>query len=447
MLNSPSGIERVYRKVDTICPVCLKKIEGYLLEKDNSVSLHRKCDVDGVTEIVLSHNPQYYSDLDRFYFDVLKKGQTRGKITNYWILSTYECQMQCDYCHADVQNPIFQQMDKTDFEMIIQQYKKAKLTLSGGESTLHPNIFYFFEHARKYRRCTQLATNGLNLADEKFCQRLKESGVKEIRISFEALTPIPEHSKIYEFNKYLDMKLLALKQLEKGDFSVSLSPTIFKGINENLLLETLNYAKNRYYIKEISVNGFSWAGHGVARDSNEMIMPDEMMDIICNDFRVENRENVFIFQKAIFSLLHLLNIRICMYIQIMIFVRRKGKLELIIDYLNMGRMKKALNFWEKFSNMAYIIQLITFCLAMIYSITPKTFFLAKDIFKMILANIFKIDFSKYPHRLLPIVINTNCSTLTADEEVSKQCMSAVIYKRNNRLNETFSTYPLSKIKL
>ncbi len=437
---------KILRKVNTVCPVCLKKIKGSLFWDKNLIKLHRDCDADGASEIALSYNPQYYSELDRFYFDVLKKGQTKGKITNYWVLSTYKCQMQCDYCQTDVQKPFFQEMDETDLRMILKNYKNAKLTFSGGEPTLHPGIFFFFKQAGRYRRNTQLATNGLNLSSEYFCRKLKDSGVREIRISFEALSPIPLHSKIYKFNRYLEEKLLALKQLEKGDFNVSLSPTIFKGVNEGLLQETLNYAKDKSYVKEISVNGFSWAGHGQSRDRNEMIMPDEMMDIVCAGFNVREREQVFTFQKAIFSLLQLLNIRLCMYAQIMIFSRSNGKLELIIDYFNMGRMKRALKFWEKFKNAPYIIQLMIFCLVMPYSIMPRTFLLTKDIFKMILANIFKIDFSKYPHRLLPLVLNTNCSTLTADEELSKQCMSAVIYKCGDRLCETFSAYALSKIK-
>ena len=436
---------KLLRKVNTICPGCLNKIEGSLLADDNSVSLHRDCGIDGVTKIVLSHNPEYYVDLDRFYFKVLKKGKARGRITNYWILSTHECQMRCSYCQINASHPFFQDMLGTDFDVILQRYRGVKLTLSGGEPTLNPGIFYFFKNALRLKRRTQLATNGLKIADDDFYLKLRDSGAKEIRISYESFTPIGIDSKIYEFNKFLDMKLLALKRLEKGDFSVSLSPTIFREANEGLLLETLDYAKDKLFVKEISVNGFSWSGAGEARDRNEMIMPDEMMDIICAGFNIKDRQSIFTLQKLLFLFLQLLNIRICMYMQIMIFVRKKGNLELIVDYLNMEKMKKALSAWERFSNAPYIIQLLTFFVVIGYSIKPRIFLLSKDILRMLLANIFEIDFSKYPVSLLPLVLNTNCSTLTADEEVGKQCMSGAICKRNDKVEETSTTRILLKI--
>jgi MoaA/NifB/PqqE/SkfB family radical SAM enzyme len=437
---------KVLRRITTICPVCLQVIEGCLLQKKDVVTLYRNCSIDGDTEAILSYNHEHYAELDRFYFKVLKRGFPRGKITNCWILSTSKCQMKCNYCQVNIQEPFFQDMDRADFDRIIHEEKSAKLSLSGGEPTLHNDIFYFFEKARGSGRCTQLATNGLNIANSDFYQRLKKSHVKEIRFSFETLTPISEQSKIHEFNKYLDIKLAALKHLERGEFYVSLSPTIFKGINENLLMQTLNYAKNRFFVKEISVNGFSWAGHGMTRDKSEMIMPDEMMDIICNEFGIKDREDIFIFQKVLFILLQLLNIRICMYTQIMIFLRRNDKLEPITDYFNMNRVKKALGFWERFSKMHYITQWLTFCLVIAYSIKPGILLFLKDILQMILVNMIRIDFSRYPNKLLPLVLNTNCSTLTADEELIRQCMSAVIYKESGRLKRTFTAHILLKNK-
>ncbi len=412
---------------------------------ENSVYLYRECPVDGPSRMELSRNPRDYAELDRFYFTVLKKGKARGRITNYWVLSTHECQMRCSYCQIDASRPFFENMLETDFDAVLRRYTGAKLTLSGGEPGLSPGIFYFFKNASRLKRLTQLATNGLKIADRDFYLKLKESGAKEIRFSLESFTPIPEDSKIYEFNKFVNTKMAALKLLEKGDFSLSLSPTIFKGVNEDLLLETLDYAREHLSVKEISVNGFSWSGAGQSRGQEEMIMPDEMMDIICAGFKVSDRQSIFTFQKALVLLLQLLDIRICMYTQIMIFVRRKGKLEPITDYFEMDRMKQGLAAWEKFSNTPYPVRLLAFFGLAAYSLKPKTFLLSADILRMLFANLFKIDFSRYPAKLLPLVLNTNCSTLTADEEVSRQCMSAVICKQNGTLRETFTSRILSKL--
>ncbi len=439
---------KVLRETNVICPFCSAELKGYLIQKDNSVILYRKCSLDGITETVLSRNPFYYAELDRFYFKILKKGRPKGRATNFWMLLNHECQMQCSYCPITIENFPFlkcQDINKTDFNNIMRDTKKEKLTLSGGEPTLHPDIIYFLKRAAKLRKHVQLATNGLQLSDSNFCKSLKEAGIKEIRISYEALSPIPKHSKIYEFNKYVNMKLLALEHLEKLGLSVNLSPIIFRGINEDLLLETLDYAKDRLFVKMISVCGFSWwEGLNDARNKDEVIMTDEMMDIICMGYNIRDRESIFTFQKALFVLLQLLSVRICIYAQMLIFVRKKRKLELIIDYFNMKRMKKMLKFWERFHDSYYLIQLVTFCLAMIYSMKPRIFFLINDISKMTLFSIFKLNLTKYPHGLLPLILYTTCNPLNADEEVGKQCTGGGIYKMNNQIFKKSSRYPINQ---
>ena len=126
----------------------------------------------------------------------------------------------------------------------------------------------------------------------------------------------------------------------------------------------------------------------------------------------------------------------------MIFVRKVSNLELITDYFNMNKMKKALKCWEVVNNMPYIIQLIGFFLCMLYSIKLRTLTLTGDILRFVISNISNVDFSKYPHRLLPIVFNTYCSLLSMDEEASKQCMSGVILKKDNKISKMFTTYLL-----
>jgi len=353
--------------------------------------------------------------------------------------------MNCDYCQSDVQEPIFDEMDMDDLARIMHEHSKTKLTLSGGEPTLYKNVFDFFRAASRMGLATQLATNGLKLTDVKFCEALKAAGAKEIRISYELIAP--EHSGGSEFSNWLGARLEALKNLERGKFHINLSPTVFKGLNETVLLDTLNYAKNNPCVTSISVNGFSWVGHGVVRDPNEMIMPDEMMDVICRGIGVKDRESIFTFQKAFFTLLQLSRIRMCMYTQLMIFIRRKGRLDPIVDYFNMGRMKKALRFWERFSTTPYLLQLAAFCAAMAYSMRLRTLALVRGMIGVVFKNVFRVDFTRYPNWFLPLVLNTNCSRLTVDEEVSKQCMSGIIMKRNGKITCSHSTYLLIEKEL
>lgn len=428
---------KILRAVRTICPECLQFVQGRVLQGESAVVLCRDCPEDGSGEMVLSRNPELYADWDRFYFSVLKIGTPRGRIINYWVVCTSACQMQCNYCHADVQDRYGEEMREADFDLVAAFDPPAKLTISGGEPTLHPDLIGFIREAVRRRRRIQLATNGIRLADGEFCERMRKAGLRDVRLSCELLDPRKASGS--EFGRWLDAKALALENLRAHQFRVTLSPTIFKGINDELLIEALHYAASRPFIVAVSVNGFSWVGHGTVRDRREMIMPDEMMDIVCRHFAIDDRESLFTLQKILFTLLQLMNVRACMYTQLMLFVRRRGSLEPITRYFNMRRMKRGLRFWERFSRAPYPLQLAAFAMAAAYGLTWKSFSLTGDLIRAAVGYLGGSERAPLPSRLLMVILNTNCSALTMDEEVGRQCMSGVLIKRGGRVLRSCSS--------
>jgi len=415
----------------------MKKITGSVVLKGDCVTLYRECEEHGPTDMLLSRNARLYADWDRFYFSVLQRGEPKGRIINYWVVCTSECQMQCSFCHADVQDRYAEEMSRADFDLVIRYDARAKLTISGGEPTLHPDLIYCIREAVRAGRNIQLATNGIWLADGEFCEKLRAEGLRNVRLSCELLDP--QKSQVSEFGRWLDAKVRAIENLDKYDYSVTLSPTIFKGVNEDLLVESLAWAARRPCIATVSVNGFSWVGHGTVRARGEMIMPDEMMDLIARHFGIEDRESLFTLQKMLFTLLQLLNVRACMYTQLMLFVRRAGALEPIVRYFNMKRMKKGMRFWEKLSRAPYPIQLAAFCLAMAYGLTGRSCVLFGDLVKVGARYLRRGNGSARPSRFLTVILNTNCSTLTMDEEVGKQCMSGVLIKKGGKVLRSHSS--------
>jgi molybdenum cofactor biosynthesis enzyme MoaA len=422
-------------------------MEGALERRADRVALARTCPEHGPSEITLSRHPEEYADLDRFYFKVLKKGAVSGRVTNYWLLSTSRCQMLCDYCQVDVKNPVYDEMSREDLDSLITGNHGVKLTLSGGEPTLHPDIEHFFRNAARTGARAQLATNGLALADRYFCLRLKAAGCREVRLSLESFTPFPEGSPLAFYNRFIPAKLAALKNLGELGFAVSLSPTIFKGLNEHMLAETVRWAACRPFVREISVNGFSWTGAGAARSRDEMMPPDLMMDALCAGLSVADRGAVFTLQKALFTLLHLLGIRICMYTQFMVFTRRAGAVKPVTARFDRRRMERGLAFWERFSGSPWPVRSAVFLGSMLYAAKPAALGLTAAFLRMVLANHLRMDFTRYPSELLPVVLNTNCSPLSADEELGRQCMSAFIYRKNGRFGRNFSTRVLSGFEL
>lgn len=432
---------RVIRTTKTICPQCARKIEGQVILDGGRVYLDRICPEHGAYRFMLSRHSEDYADLDRFYFDVLHGATAQGRITNYWILATAQCQQKCKYCSVDWQHPVNAEMSRGILSEIIAKYGDAKLTMAGGEPTLHPDVLAFFREAAARGVTTQLATNGIMLASRAFCRELQEANVNEVRVSIEVIEPGKEAAHAALGNgAFYETKLTAIRNLIDLNIPTIISPTIFKGINEDQLVATLEFAKDKPVIREISVNGFSWNGVGRSMSKENMIMPDELTDLLYERYGDGDRESWFTFQKLMLVLLQLVRIRLCLYTQIVIFVREKGRLVPFTAFLNMKRVKNLLKWWERFANAPRFVQVAAVVPVLICALRVKLLKLIPMCAGLFLANLFQIKINRYPARLLPVVMNTNCSMLNLDEMVRARCMSGCIYVQNRALVCGLSTH-------
>lgn len=430
------------RKTITACPECGAELPGRIVRQGREILLNRECPEHGVCNFPLSHNGDSYADLDRFYFQALKGTQTRGRIANYWVLSTPECQMKCAYCQTGIIDPFFEEMTVDDFRYLFDRYGQSKLTLSGGEPTMHPHIFEYFLEASKRGLTTELATNGVKLASTDYCRRLIDAHVKEVRVSLDSLNA--QQAAAVGAEEFVSPKLEALRNLRRLNVATVLSPTIFKGVNEDQLEEVIQFAAENPFVKAVSVNGFSWAGEGKAFDRDRMIMPDEMMDIIHRRFFKCDREDIFTLQKFLYTALHLVGVRLCFYTQIIFFVRDRGKLVPLTDFLHIERMKKSMILWERFSKSCYAVQCAALIFAAVGSLRWKTLRIIGPLLRTLFANISKLNVAAYPKTLLPVVLNTNCSLLCADNLVGLQCMSGILFRQDGRIVEDSCSHALIK---
>lgn len=438
MSSSTHSLPRdVLRTTTSACPTCGRDCPGAVVRCSDGVYLDRDCPEHGGFALRLSRHARGYADLDRFYFDVLDGATPRGRIVNYWVLSTTRCQMMCPYCQVEVRRSGFEEMDSDDFRDIFRRSGHAKLTLSGGEPTLHPHALQFFEEAATRRLSTQLATNGVRAADARFCRSLAVAGVPEVRISLDSLGPASNTEA--SGDAFHSHRVKALDNLRRLGLPTILSPTIQRGVNESLLSEALEYARHNHFVREISVNGFSWVGEGRNMDRERAIMPDEMMDLVDDAHPGGSREAVFAVQKLLLIALRLLDIRLCMYTQIMVFVRDGDALNPLTDYLCADRLEAGLRWWEGFARSGWAIQRAAFARVCLGAMRRRAVRLVPSMLLLSLANAFGVRVSRYPAALLPVVLNTNCSLLSADRQVGVRCMSGVLYKKDGRIHEGRST--------
>jgi hypothetical protein len=126
---------------------------------------------------------------------------------------------------------------------------------------------------------------------------------------------------------------------------------------------------------------------------------------------------------------------LCLYAQIMIFVREHGRLIPLTAFLDMARIERGMRWWERFSHRSRLVRALALAAVAAYGTRVQTIRLMPSLLQMVYTNLFVIRKERYPRNLLPILLNTNCSSLSADEDVSQRCMSGIFYVRDGELRE------------
>lgn len=215
-----------------------------------------------------------------------------GKYNNLWNIAqnkniplkvdieiTNVCNLKCKYC--------FVELDNCKNKMSISQYTLMKLfdelkemgtlflTITGGEATLHPDLFQILEYAIMKKFCVRILSNGIAL-DENKLHKLNEiasKGLLSIDFSihslksdkFDNFTQVPGSffkfmrtiedikqydipvSLVYNVTKYNVDELENIKKFAKiNKFYLNINPIIYPTVNTH-------QDNSNYYMDEVSI--------------------------------------------------------------------------------------------------------------------------------------------------------------------------------------------------
>lgn len=97
---------------------------------------------------------------------------------------TFNCNNHCDFCAQGDKRSRVKMKTFKEISSILRQAKKngiSSVVFTGGEPTLHPNIFEIVREAKKIGFIDiQLQTNGRTFAYYDFCKELKKAGVNQM---------------------------------------------------------------------------------------------------------------------------------------------------------------------------------------------------------------------------------------------------------------------------
>ncbi len=421
---------QVVRKTMSRCPKCAKEVGGAIVVSGGRAYIHRECPEHGAYQYLLSEHGEDYADLDRFYSEVYETSSP-GRKMHTWITSTLQCQQRCPYCTVDcareAEDILWEDMNWNDLLDVLNRFKRGKLSFSGGEPTLHPNMLDFFREADRRDISVQLATNGLLLTSKDYCRELKENKVNEVRLSLESVTA--DGAAKLGLENHVASKLQAIQNLCDEEISVLLSPTIFKGVNDDQLYHILEHTKDKPGIHAVSAEGFSWNGSGVRMPPEMMISPDEMMDILFRHYCKCGRSELFALQKLAYAIMNVAGFDLCLKSEFMVFLRRSGELRPITDFVHARRMGRMLDLWRRIIPRQRWVRGLLLLPVLAGGLTLRTLPLLAVLLRLVLANSRRLDVHKYPSEVVVVALNTNCCTLNADSIVVPHCISGYIFKR------------------
>ena len=210
-----------------------------------------------------------------------------NRVHNYLRISlTDKCNFNCIYCNpSDGDHFLVSKNNILTYEEILRiihifadklEFKKIRFT--GGEPLVRKSVFEFFNEVKKIKDKFNLqlgiTTNGTLL--EGNAQRLKNTGIEKLNISLDSLKPELFY-KITGRNNLQNVLDAIDESVEAGFDPVKINMVVIKNINDNEILDFVEFIKNRNlnvrFIEFMPFGNNQWALDG-------FISFDEMKNLI-----------------------------------------------------------------------------------------------------------------------------------------------------------------------
>ncbi|WP_024955571.1 radical SAM (seleno)protein TrsS [Sulfurospirillum arcachonense] len=235
----------------SLCPICLSKIEANMYEEGENTYMHKECSEHGKFKTVVWRGEgikEWIRTKERAYIKnpitELKMGcpydcglcsSHRQHTCTALIEVTSRCNLNCRFCFADAiesknEDPSLENI-QLQFERILKVSGKCNIQLSGGEPTLRDDLVDIVAMATTFGfPFIQVNTNGIRFAnDEVYVKALKNAGLKSIFLQFDGTD-----DKIYKQLRgkaLLELKKKAIENCHKHGIGVVLVPTLVPKIN------------------------------------------------------------------------------------------------------------------------------------------------------------------------------------------------------------------------
>lgn len=294
----------------SVCPVCLKVIKAYKVEKERKdeeeikgIFLDKTCPEHGEYSTLiwegdatsyLAWNRENTLNDSQFYQTDIEKGcpydcglcpEHKQDTCCVLLEVTNQCNLHCPVCFASAgdavkQEPTLQEIGYY-YETLMENGGPFNIQLSGGEPTMRNDLCDIIRLGReKGFSYFQLNTNGIRLGEEEALARnLKRAGLNSVFLQFDSMTEKPY--EILRGKPLFYIKEKAIENCAKAGLGVVLVPTLVLDVNVNEIGSILQFAiDNLPDIRGVHFQPISYFGRcGLTAPQRRLTIPRVLSEI------------------------------------------------------------------------------------------------------------------------------------------------------------------------
>ncbi|WP_187840641.1 GTP 3',8-cyclase MoaA [Helicobacter pylori] len=203
---------------------------------------------------------------------------------------TKQCNFRCQYCMPTTPLDFFDDEELLPLDNVLEFLKIAidegvkKIRITGGEPLLRKGLDEFIAKLHAYNKevALVLSTNGFLL--KKMAKDLKNAGLSRVNVSLDSL----KSDRVLKISQKDALKnaLEGIEESLKVGLKLKLNTVVMKGVNDDEILELLEYAKNRH----IQIRYIEFMENTHAKDLVKGLKEKEILDLIAQKYKIMETE-------------------------------------------------------------------------------------------------------------------------------------------------------------
>ncbi|MDU9701396.1 GTP 3',8-cyclase MoaA [Helicobacter pylori] len=203
---------------------------------------------------------------------------------------TKQCNFRCQYCMPATPLNFFDDEELLPLDNVLEFLKIAidegvkKIRITGGEPLLRKGLDEFIAklHAYNNEVALVLSTNGFLL--KKMAKDLKNAGLSRVNVSLDSL----KSDRVLKISQKDALKntLEGIEESLKVGLKLKLNTVVMKSVNDDEILDLLEYAKNR----RIQIRYIEFMENTHAKSLVKGLKEEEILDLIAQKYKIMGME-------------------------------------------------------------------------------------------------------------------------------------------------------------